>query len=56
MNEHPNLVVVNKFFDAYLSNSIDELQDIFHADVNWHIPGRHPLSGVKNGIGEIVEL
>jgi len=55
MNEHPNLVLVNKFFKAYSSNSIDELQGIFHADVKWHIPGRHPLSGVKNGVGEIVE-
>jgi len=39
MNEHPNLALVNKFFKAYSSNSIDELQDIFHADVKWHIPG-----------------
>jgi Ketosteroid isomerase-related protein len=47
MNEHPNLVLVNKFFNAYSSNSIDELEEIFHADVKWHIPGRHPLSGIK---------
>lgn len=55
MNNHPNLVLVNRFFEAYATNSIHDLQDIFHDDIKWHIPGNHPLSGIKNGISEIVE-
>jgi len=51
---HPNLVLIGRFFEAYANNELDGLTDLFHHDVKWHIPGRHPLSGTKHGVSEIV--
>jgi len=52
---HPNLILIYRFFEAYANNNIDDLADVFHSDVKWHIPGAHPLSGTKVGVSGIID-
>ncbi|UZR94585.1 nuclear transport factor 2 family protein [Chondrinema litorale] len=55
MAEHPNLILINRFFRAYAKHDMDEIKKIFSANIQWHIPGKHPLSGTKKGIAEVME-
>ncbi|MDR2274574.1 MAG: nuclear transport factor 2 family protein [Sphingobacterium sp.] len=54
-SNHPNLILIHRFFEAYASNNVEHLSDVFHSDVKWHIPGNHPLSGTKVGVAGIVD-
>ena len=49
-----NIKVVQDFFAAYGANDLDGIAAVMHEDVSWHIPGRHPLSGTKNGRDEVL--
>ncbi len=49
-----NMKVVQNFFAAYGSNDLDGIAAVIDEDVQWHIPGRHPLSGTKNGRDEVL--
>ncbi len=49
-----NMKVVQNFFAAYGSNDLDGIAAVMDEDVQWHIPGRHPLSGTKNGRDEVL--
>lgn len=51
---HPNLTLINSFFNAYGDNDIDEISKILAEDIKWHIPGAHPLSGTKTGVNEVL--
>lgn len=51
---HPNLTLINSFFNAYGDNDIDEISKILAEDIKWHIPGNHPLSGTKTGVNEVL--
>ncbi len=55
MAEHPNLTLINRFFRAYAKHDMDEIKQIFSANIQWHIPGKHPLSGTKKGIAAVME-
>ncbi|MBX2840432.1 MAG: nuclear transport factor 2 family protein [Flammeovirgaceae bacterium] len=56
MNEsHPNLKLINSFFQAYGSNDNEAIKAILAEDIKWHIPGKHPLSGRKNGVDQVLE-
>ena len=52
---HPNIILINDFFQAYASNDIEAISKILSPVVKWHIPGCHPLSGTKAGIKEVLE-
>lgn len=52
---HPNLVLINDFFEAYANNNIEGIKKILSENIKWHIPGEHPLSGTKSGINEVLE-
>lgn len=52
---HPNLVLINRFFEAYSLRSISVIKEVLHSQVKWNVPGRHPLSGTKSGMEEIIE-
>lgn len=54
-NNHPNLILIHRFFEAYAKNNMEGLTEVFHPDVRWHIPGPHPLSGTKVGVDGIVD-
>lgn len=49
-----NIKVVQDFFAAYGANDLAGIAAVMHEDVQWHIPGRHPLSGTKNGRAEVL--
>lgn len=44
------LNVVQDFFAAYSTGDIEQIKEYVADDVEWHIPGRHPLAGTKRGI------
>ncbi len=49
-----NMKVVQDFFAAYGDNDLDGIAAVMDENVRWHIPGRHPLSGTKNGRDQVV--
>lgn len=49
-----NMKVVQNFFAAYGANDLDGIAAVMDENVKWHIPGRHPLSGTKNGRDEVL--
>jgi uncharacterized protein len=52
---HPNLKLINDFFQAYAKNDLDGIKEVLAEDIKWHIPGSHPLSGTKKGVTEVLE-
>lgn len=44
-----NIAVVKDFFAAYAEDDREGIAAVMAPDVRWHIPGRHPLSGVHEG-------
>lgn len=51
---HPNLTLVNSFFKAYGDNDSDAIKKIVAEDIKWHVPGKHPFSGTKTGVTEVL--
>ncbi|KIC46424.1 hypothetical protein RA28_01075 [Ruegeria sp. ANG-S4] len=49
-----NIKVVQDFFAAYGANDLEGIAAVMDEKVKWHIPGRHPLSGTKNGRDEVL--
>lgn len=49
-----NIKVVQDFFAAYGQNDLDGIAAVMDENIQWHIPGRHPLSGTKDGRGEVL--
>jgi ketosteroid isomerase-like protein len=51
---HPNLELINQFFQAYGARDLPALRRVLAEDVRWVFPGRHPLAGAKIGVDEVV--
>lgn len=51
---HPNIDLVHRFFQAYATNDLVAIEEILSPTIQWHIPGNHPLSGLKSGIDEVL--
>ncbi|MEJ7822690.1 MAG: nuclear transport factor 2 family protein [Chitinophagaceae bacterium] len=51
---HPNLILINTFFEEYSTNNIEGIRTVLAEDIKWHIPGKHPLSGTKTGVDEVL--
>ena len=49
-----NVAIVKQFFKYYENNDILGLREIFSPDIEWIVPGHHPLAGIKKGIEEII--
>ena len=54
--ENQSLKLVQKMFDAYAKGDTEALKEVVAEDVEWHIPGRHPLAGTKRGLDELGEF
>ena len=52
---HPNLTLINNFFQAYATNDLAGIRKVLAENIQWHIPGNHPLSGTKRGVDEVLE-
>jgi ketosteroid isomerase-like protein len=46
--------VIGRFFAAYAANDLAGIREVLAEDIEWTIPGHHPLSGVKRGAEEVV--
>jgi uncharacterized protein len=49
----PKLEAIDAFFAAYASYDLDQMRKVLADDIEWTIPGRHPLSGTKRGAEEV---
>jgi len=50
----PKIAVIERFFTAYAAHDVAGIASTLARDVLWTIPGRHPLSGTKRGIEEVL--
>jgi uncharacterized protein len=49
----PKLEAIDAFFAAYASYDLDQMRKVLADDIEWTIPGHHPLSGTKRGVEEV---
>lgn len=49
----PKIEAIERFFTAYAANDVDGIAQVLAEDIEWTIPGHHPLAGTKRGIGEV---
>ena len=45
---------IDRFFAAYATYDIAAMRTVLTEDIEWTIPGHHPLSGTKRGVEEVV--
>ena len=43
--EHPNAIAYRRTADAFRAGDLTELASLLAADVVWHVPGTHSMSG-----------
>ncbi|SEM56452.1 nuclear transport factor 2 family protein [Streptacidiphilus jiangxiensis] len=51
---NPKIEAISRFFAAYAAYDLDGMRQVLTDDLEWTIPGHHPLSGTKHGVEEIV--
>jgi ketosteroid isomerase-like protein len=49
----PKIEAIERFFAAYAAHDTDGIRAVLADDVEWVIPGHHPLSGTKRGVAEV---
>ena len=55
MAEHPNVALVKKWYEAFLSGDYPPtIRELLAEDAVWHLPGTHPLSGEHRGREDIL--
>ena len=52
--DHSNQKIVDRFFEAYGKRDKAGVHEVMSEDVKWYFLGRHPYSGIKNGVKEVV--
>ena len=52
----PKIEAIGRFFAAYAVNDVDGMSAVLAHDIDWTIPGHHPLSGTKHGLDEVVSF
>ena len=51
---HPNLDIINSFFEAYGGHDEPGIRQVLAENVKWIFPGQNPMSGTKAGIEEVI--
>ncbi len=51
---HPNLALIDSFFEAYSKRDLDGLHAVLAPDGRWIALGQHPLAGVKTGFDQVI--
>lgn len=51
-----NQEIINKFFEYYVKRDLDSINSVVMDSVTWSFLGKHKLSGVKNGIKEVISF
>ena len=52
----PKIEAINRFFSAYAANDVTAMSAVLAPDIEWTIPGHHPLSGTKHGVDEVLSF
>ncbi len=52
--DESNVKVIDAFFDSYSRRDMAGIRRVMAEDVRWTFPGRHPLSGVKDGLEAVI--
>jgi uncharacterized protein len=52
-SKDPKIEAIDVFFAAYASYDLDQMRKVLADDIEWTIPGHHPLSGTKSGVEEV---
>lgn len=50
----PKITAIESFFTAYAAGDREGIASVLSEDIEWTIPGHHPLAGTKRGIDEVV--
>jgi ketosteroid isomerase-like protein len=53
-NQNPNVHLIHTFFEAYAANDTIAIKEVLAENIEWVIPGRHPLSGTKVGVDAVL--
>jgi ketosteroid isomerase-like protein len=53
---HPNLDIMNDFYDAYVERDMSAVKLVLDENIKWFYPGHHLLSGIKKGINEVISF
>lgn len=48
-----NRQVIADYYAAYATGDMSQVSAFFADDIQWHIPGHHPLAGTKTGKQEV---
>lgn len=48
-----NRKVITDYYAAYGAGDMTKVVEFFAEDIEWHIPGHHPLAGTKRGKAEV---
>lgn len=56
LSDNRNIQTLQKYYNAYAENNIEGMRSVMAENVEWHIPGHHPLAGTKHGIQEVVNF
>jgi uncharacterized protein len=48
-----NRQVIADYYAAYATGDMSRVAEFFADDIEWHIPGQHPLAGTKSGKDEV---
>ena len=49
-----NRQVILDYYEAYGTGDMNAVAEFFAPDIEWHIPGQHPLAGTKTGRDEVL--
>ncbi|GII97355.1 nuclear transport factor 2 family protein [Sinosporangium siamense] len=44
---------IARFFQAYAAQDLEGMREVLTDDIEWTVPGHHPLSGTKRGVEEV---
>ncbi|TCL71292.1 nuclear transport factor 2 family protein [Rhizobium sp. BK251] len=48
-----NRQVIADYYATYATGDMERVANFFADDIEWHIPGHHPLAGTKRGKAEV---
>jgi ketosteroid isomerase-like protein len=55
VGETTAMSVVEKMYECFNRGDLETIKkDVFAADLEWTLPGRHPLGGMKKGADEVL--
>jgi hypothetical protein len=52
--KHAKISAIQSFIAAYAAGDRDGIASVLAEEIEWTIPGHHPLSGTKHGIDEVL--